>query len=123
MRTMNGNSQRGLTVTGLLFGGMILVLVAVLGMKVVPDVIEYWKIKSDIEAMAQDPALKQATPSEIRSSFGRRADVDQISAIKASDLDISRNGNTLVLGFAYRKEIRLFGAVSLVIDFEATTDK
>jgi hypothetical protein len=92
-------------------------------MRVVPDVIEYTKIVSDIKATAQDPSLKQASVADVRKSYERRAIVDQISAITPMDLDVSRNGNTLVLSFAYRKEIHLAGPVSLVIDFEASTDQ
>jgi hypothetical protein len=121
--SINRTSQRGLTVTGLLFGGMFAVLIAVLGMKVVPDVVEYSKIVSDIKATAQDPSLKQASVADVRKAYERRAYIDQITAITPMDISVSRNGNTLVLSFAYRKEIHLAGPVSLVIDFEATTDQ
>ncbi len=121
--SINRTSQRGLTVTGLMFGGMFAVLIAVLGMKIVPEVVEYSKIVSDIKAVAQEPALKQASIAEIRAAYQRRAIVDHIGAITPQDISISRNGNTLVLSFAYRKEIRLVGPVGLVIDFEASTDQ
>jgi hypothetical protein len=123
MRMMNRAYQRGITLTGLIFGGIILVIVAVLGMRVVPDVIEYSKIVSNIKAVAQDPALRQASPAEVRKAYERRAIVDHTFVIKPQDIDVTRNGNTLVLSFAYRKEIPLFGPVALVIDFEASTDK
>ena len=123
MDAMNRTYQRGITLTGLLFGGLILVLVAVLGIRVIPEVIEYAKLVSNIKAVAQDPALRQASPSDIRKAFERRAVIiDQTSAVKPQDLDISRNGNTLVISFAYRKEISLFGPVSLAIDFEGSSE-
>lgn len=123
MGVMNRAYQHGITLTGLLFGGVILVLIAVLGMKVVPDVVEYAKIVSNIKAVAQDPAMRQASPAEVRKAYERRAIVDQISAITPQDIEVSRVGNNVVLSFAYRKEISLFGPVSLVIDFEASSDQ
>jgi hypothetical protein len=123
MDVMNRASQRGITLTGLIFGGLILVVLVIFGMRVVPDVIEYEKITSDIKATAQDPGLRQASPAEVRRAYERRAIVDHISAITSQDIQITRSGNTLVLSFAYRKEIRLFGPVGLVIDFEASTDQ
>ena len=120
---MNRTSQRGLTVTGLLFGGMVIVLIAVLGMKVVPEVVEYTKIVADIKAIARDPALQQASLAEVRQSYTRRAIVDQVSAVTAQDIDVSRNGSTLILSFSYTKKIPLFGPVSLLIDFEGATDR
>lgn len=121
MRTMNRAYQRGITLSGLIFAGLIVVLLAVLGMKVVPEVIEYAKIKSNINALAQDPTLKQASSQEIRKAYGRRAIVDHTSAVDPQDLQITGNGSSMVLSFAYRKEIHLVGPVSLVIDFEAST--
>lgn len=123
MRMINRTRQAGLTLTGLIFGGLVLALVAIFGMKVVPDVIEYAKIVSNIKAVAQDPALKQASPAEVRKVYERRAIVDHTSAIKPQDIEVTRNGSTLVLSFAYRKEIPLVGPVALVIDFEASTDQ
>ena len=42
--------QRGVALSGLLFWSVILVLVAVLGMKVLPTYIEYTKILKDAKA-------------------------------------------------------------------------
>lgn len=123
MRMMNRAFQRGITLTGLIFGSLILILLVILGMRVVPDVIEYAKIVSNIKAVAQDPAMRQASPAEVRRAYERRAIVDHTSAIKPQDIEVTRSGNTLVLSFAYRKEIPLFGPVGLVIDFEASTDQ
>lgn len=123
MRMMNRAYQRGITLTGLIFVGVILFLITVLGMKVIPDVIEYAKIVANIKAVAQDPTLRQASASEVRNAYSRRAMVDHTSAVEAKDLEVTRDGNTLVLSFAYRKEIRLFGPVGLVIDFEAATNR
>ena len=43
--------QRGITLTGLLTGGAILFVVALLGMKVTPAWIEYGKIKQAVEEL------------------------------------------------------------------------
>lgn len=123
MRMMNRAYQRGITLTGLIFVGVILFLITVLGMKILPEVIEYGKIVANIKAVAQDPTLRQASASEVRNAYSRRAMVDHTSAVEAKDLEVTRDGNTLVLSFAYRKEIRLFGPVGLVIDFEAATNR
>jgi hypothetical protein len=122
MHKMNRAYQRGITLMGLILGSVVLIVVALLGMKVVPDVIEYAKIVSNIKAVAQDPTLRQAAPADVRKAYERRAEVDHISAITPQDIEITRSGNSLVLSFAYRKEIPLFGPVALVIDFEASSD-
>ncbi len=44
-----------------------------------------------------------------------------ITAITAQDLDISKEGNDVVIGFAYPKKIPLFSNVSLLIEFAGTS--
>jgi hypothetical protein len=121
--SVNRISQRGISLSGLLVWGVIIALVAITAMKVVPEVIEYTKILSSIKAVAQDPGLKQASVGDVRKAYERRAIVDQIAAITSQDIDISKDGNNLVLSFAYTKRIPLFGPVSLLIDFEGSTAK
>ena len=113
--------QQGVTLTGVIFVGMILVLLAIAGMKILPDVIEYYSILKDAKAVVQDPSSRGATVSDIRKSFDKRAQIDDISSIKGPDLDISKEGNEIVIAFAYTKKIPLVARVSLVIDFEGST--
>ncbi|QDX80419.1 DUF4845 domain-containing protein [Denitratisoma sp. DHT3] len=113
--------QRGLTLGGMLMGCVVIGLVAMLGMKVTPDVLEYFAIQKTIKAMVQDPALKDAGVSDVRKSFDKRAPIDRIESIKGEDLDISKEGGQIVITFAYPKKISLFGKVSLLIDFEGTS--
>jgi hypothetical protein len=121
---VNRNAQRGMTLTGLIFAGLFIVLIAVVGMRVVPHVIEYGKIMSNIKAIAGDASLRAASVAEVRRAFDRRANIDQIDdVIKGSDIDVTKEGNALVLSFAYSRQIPLFGPVSLVIDFEGASNR
>lgn len=113
--------QQGVTLTGVIVIGMLIVLVAVAGMRILPDVIEYYSILKDAKAVVQDPASRGATVSDIRRAFDRRAQIDDITSIKGLDLDISKEGNEIVIAFAYVKKIPLAAKVSLVIDFEGST--
>lgn len=113
--------QGGVTLGGLLTVCIVLGLVALLGMKLTPDVLEYFAIQKTIKAIAQDPALKDAGVSDVRKSFDNRAPIDRIESIKGEDLDISKEGGQIVIAFAYPKKIPLFGKVSLLIDFEGTS--
>lgn len=112
-------NQRGLTLSGLLVWGIIIAMVAVVGMKVVPDVIDYYKIKKIVASTAANASGK--TVPEIRAVFGKYAEVDHIQTITPADLDISKEGNEVVIAFAYEKRIPLFFNVSLLIDFEGSS--
>jgi hypothetical protein len=122
MRNVTRTHQQGLSLVGLLFIGIIIVLLAILAAKIVPDVVEYEKIVANVKAISQDASFSgSGSIEDIREAYKKRAMVDQISAVKASDLDIVRNNGKFVVSFAYSKAISLGGPVSLVIDYQYST--
>ena len=120
---MNSKVQSGITLTGLILTLIVVAVVAIFGMRVVPDLVEYGKILSAAKAVAQDPTLKQASVAEIRKAYASRTVVDSIEAVGPQDLEVSKENGNLVLSFAYTKRIHMVGPVSLVIDFEGSTGK
>ena len=113
------NKQRGVTISGLMVWGIIISLVAVLGMKVVPEYIAYNKIVKSVKSVATQASGK--TVAEIRSAYDKYADVNVIDTITAADLDISKEGNEVVVAFAYDKKIPLFYNVNLLIEFSGSS--
>ena len=111
--------QRGVALSGLLLWGIIIVFVALLGMKVAPECIDYFNAVKSVKAISKQSAGKTVT--EIRSSFDRYAEINQITAVKGVDLDISKDGNEVVIAFAYERRIPLFYNVSLLIDFQGSS--
>ena len=113
------NRQRGITLTGLIFGSVVLVLLALLGFKVVPEYLEYFTAVKTINAVAKENP--DSTPAEVRRAFELREAVDDIPSLKPSDLDITKEGGQNVIAFAYRKEVPLCSKVGLYFDFRAST--
>ena len=109
--------QRGLSLMGLVFILVIVAAVALFAMRVAPSFIEYHAAKVAIEGIA---AENPQTPAEVRNLFERRSEIDDIETIKPADLDIAKQGNSLVISFAYRKEVPLFKNVGLYIDYKAS---
>ncbi|MCB1935396.1 MAG: DUF4845 domain-containing protein [Nitrosomonas sp.] len=122
MITNQGFKQRGLTLTGMMFWSIILVLVAVLGMKVLPVYIDDATIKKNLAAIASDNSLQNANASQIRLAFSKRAQVDSITVISAKDIKITKDKGKLVLSASYIVEIPLVSNISLKFDFETTSD-
>ncbi len=58
---------------------------------------------------------------EIQAAFDRHATIDDITSINAKDLDITKEGDQIVISYAYQKKIPIVDNVSLVIDFAGTT--
>ena len=109
--------QSGVTLMGLFITLLVVVVVALFGMKLIPAYIEYATAKNAIEAIARERNAQNA--QEVRRAFESRAAIDNISAVKGADLEISKEGGGMVIGFAYRKEVPLFSNVGVYIDFAA----
>jgi uncharacterized protein DUF4845 len=115
------NRQRGVTLSGLFVGLFILIVLALLAMRLIPAYMEYGTAKNAIQGIARERA--GASPAEIRRAFDARAVIDDITAVKASDLEITKDGNDVVISFGYRKEVPLFANVGVYIDFAANSKR
>jgi len=107
-------------VLGMLVVGIIIVFVAIGGLKIAPAYIEYFTVKKAIVGVAQTTG--KGTVAEVRQGFDRRAQIDDIEVISGKDLEITKEGNDIVISFAYPKRIQLFGNVSIVIEFAASSN-
>lgn len=114
--------QSGVTLSGLLIAAVILSLLALLGMKVVPEVIEYYQIVKAVKKIKNDPAAQDSV-AQVRRAFENQATIDNITAITPQDLDISKDGGRLVVSFAYERRVHLFGNVSLLLEFQGSTEE
>lgn len=110
-------AQSGIGLGGLLAGSVILILVVLLGLKLTPAYIEYFTAKKAIVGVGQEK--QGASVIEIRKAFDLRAAIDDIRTPTANDLEITKEGNEVVIAFAYRKEVPLFGNLGVYIDFAA----
>ena len=116
-------TQRGLGFAGVLALLIGIVFVAVLGMKLAPAYIEYFAIKKAVTGMVESGELRNGTVADVRRAFDRRAVIDDITSIKGTDIEVTKDGSEIVLGFAYEKRIPIFYNISVLIDFEGSSKK
>jgi len=109
--------QQGLSLMALIFVLALVAVVALFGMRVIPSYLEYRAAKSAIDAIAREK--QAATPGDVRRAFENRSTIDDINTVKPQDLEISKDGNAIVISFSYRKEVPLFSNVGLYIDYAA----
>jgi hypothetical protein len=109
--------QDGLSLMGLITVLFLAVIIALFAMKIIPSFLEFRNAKTAIEQVARSAQ----NPNDARRAFENRATIDDINSIKPADLEITREGNQLVIAFGYRKEVRLFGPVGLYIDYAANS--
>jgi len=115
-------NQLGVSLSGLMVGGVIFIVAAMLGLKLAPSYIEFFAVKKAINALG-DEARGGANAAALRRGFDNRATIDAIDTVKGSDLEITKDGNELVVSVAYRKEIPLVSNVGVYIDFSAISKR
>lgn len=112
----SARQQRGVTLFGLMFWAIVVGFVALIVMKVLPTMNEYFTIQKAVNKIAQDGGT---TVPEIRSAFERTKDIEySITSITAKDLNITKENDKVVISFAYDKEIELFDPVYLLIKYK-----
>lgn len=114
-RTAKG-SQRGITLFGLLFWAIIIGFLAYLAVRVLPTMNEYFTIQRTINTIA---ATQPATVAEARAAFDKQKEIEySITAISGKDLTVTKENDRVVLGFAYDKEVPVYGPVFVLIKYE-----
>lgn len=111
------SSQRGISFIGLLILGIVLALLAIVGARVVPTATEYMAITKAVKKAAAEGDTVPA----VRAAFDRYASVDYIDSISGKDLDITKDGDKVVVNFAYDKEIPLAGPAYLLLKYRGSS--
>ncbi|TAJ76525.1 MAG: DUF4845 domain-containing protein [Gallionellaceae bacterium] len=118
-----GNKQRGIGFAGLILLIAVVILIAVLGMKLVPAYMHNGQIVHIFQAIASDPEMRNASVKDIRASFEKRALMDNISEIGAEDVQIDKEGGRLALSASYPVKIPVVGNISLLLEFNPSSAK
>ncbi len=104
--------QRGISFIGLIFVGGVLACAGVIAAQVFPTVVEYQAITK-----AATKAKEGNSVAEVRTIFDKAAEIDNIKAIAGKDLEVSKEGDKIVVSFAYVREIHLTGPAFLVLKY------
>ncbi len=111
-----GARQRGVTLFGLLFWAIVVGFVALVGMRVLPTMNEYFTIQRTINKIAMEG---MSTVPEIRNAFEKQKDIEySITSISGKDLSVTKENDKVVIAFGYDKEIELMKPVFILIKYE-----
>lgn len=113
MRTQQAKQkQRGISFVGLLFVAIVVACVGVVVAQVIPTLIEYQAITK-----AANKAKEGTTVPEVRAIFDRAQAIDDFKSVSGRDLDVKKDGDKVIVSFAYDREIHLFGPAYLVLKY------
>ena len=117
----NLRHQHGIGFIGLIFIFAVAAVVLLLGLKLVPVYLELFSVKKVMAAMAQGEEVKSGTVTDIRKSFDRRAVIDNIQAVTAADLEITKDAGETVVVATWQHRVALFTGYTLLVDFSVST--
>ncbi|MCY7389134.1 MAG: DUF4845 domain-containing protein [Burkholderiales bacterium] len=119
--TRSLRQQRGIGFIGLVFIFAVAAVILLLGLKLVPVYLELFSVKKVMAAMAQGEEVRSGTVTDIRKSFDRRAVIDNIQAVTAADLEITKDGGETVVVATWQHKVALFTGYTLLVDFSVST--
>ncbi len=121
MNRTTATRQRGLTFANFLLMAILLVLLAIFGMKVVPAFVENRTIAHILDKIAHDPDLQNSPPQEIRQSFEKNAMMNNITVVTGQDILVDKTPAGWVLEAKYNVKIGLVGNASLLLEFDTSS--
>ena len=112
------SSQRGLSFLGLLVVGSLLAMAGVVIAQIVPTAIEYQAVLK-----AVNKASEGSTVIEVRTIFDKATAIDNITSISGKDIEVTKEGDKVVVSFAYQREIHLAGPGYLTLKYSGRSKK
>jgi hypothetical protein len=109
--------QKGLTLTGMILVSIVVVLVLLTAFKIVPVYIEYFAIERQFKAMSMDPKLRGATRHQIGVAWAARSAVDDLRSVSPDMIEVTREGDNIVVSGEYSVKVPLFRNVAACFDF------
>jgi hypothetical protein len=115
------NRQRGATLSGLIVVSFFLIVIALLGFKLFTPYMQYFTVQKVFKSIAADPEVKSGTRREAITAWARYAMIENVNVISGDDIDVTKEGNDVVLSASYSVKVPLFARISLLIDFNPTS--
>ena len=103
MAVQRKSRQRGVTFFGLVFVGVVVAITGIIAAQVFPTFLEYQTIIKAADKAAQNGN----TVPEVRMIFDKATEVDAIT----------KEGDKVVVSFAYQREIHLAGPAWLTMKY------
>lgn len=118
-RQRSSQTQRGITLIGLLFWAVLVGFIALIAVRVLPTLNEYSTILRAVKKIANEGP---STVPEIRAAFDKQKEIEySIASVSGKDLEITKENDKVVIRFAYNKELELMEPVFLLIKYQGSS--
>ena len=113
--------QAGMTTLGLVILVAFVVLFAFAGIRLTPVYLNYMKVVGVVDGVGKEFDGKGATRSAIRTSIGRRFDIESVAMLTAKDVTVTSKDGGFEVAATYSHKAPFIANVSFVVDFDKKT--
>lgn len=119
--------QHGASILAIAFVLVVLSFAGYVGLKLLPVYSESFRIDSSLESLVQNEDLRNMPNRDIVDALVRRLEVNEVSFINRRThpnyVDIAKRTDKVVIRLSYRREVPLFGNLTLLADFEKRVEQ
>jgi hypothetical protein len=113
--------QKGVTLSGLIIVLFLVMIGALLAFKLFKPYEEYLSIQKGFKTLVQKPEVKSGNRRDIIAAWQPISVVQDIRTLSFDDIEINKDGNTVIVSATYSVKVPLFGNISLLLDFHPSS--
>ncbi len=110
--------QKGLTLISWLAIIAVVLFNAIIAMNVVPVYLNDHSVKSLMQSLESDSAVKGATPKKIKDIITKRLRINNIYSINKNHISIKKFKTDYVITIEYEPRGRLVGSLDYIVSFK-----
>lgn len=114
---MAAHRQGGMTLIGVVLVLAVIGLALLVAIRLVPVYIEAYSIGSVLSDMESESRMSAGSRGELRDTFSRRLQVNDIESVGSSDLEFREVAGGVEMFVEYEVRVDLLGNIDLVASF------
>ena len=99
----------------------LVIMLAMLGFKLFRPYSEYFVIQKAFKNLSQKPEVRGGTRQQVMAAWQPIATIQNINTLSGDDIEITKEGNEVVISASYSVKVPLFHNISLWIDFNPSS--
>lgn len=93
-------------------------LLLVVAVKIIPIYVDDYTVQEMLENLQDDEQTRTMTVRELKERIQRRMSVNSVDVIKAGDIKLEQNGQTMTMGLSYEVRTNLFANIDALVHFD-----
>jgi hypothetical protein len=116
-------SQRGMTMLGIIVLVIVVGAWVFAGIKLTPIYLEYMRVAATLEKVRDEFSSNPGTTEfMLRKACERHFDIEMVEVITSNDIEIDKDGSVFTMRAAYSDTASLAGNVSFLVEFDKSVE-